>query len=66
MIFLEVCSDPGDIPNAQRSGTAGSYPVNSQVAYTCNQCYTGGGAITCQTNREWSQRPSCSCMYSMI
>ena len=59
--FAAGCRDPGGIPNSERSQTTGPYRVGSQVTYTCNSCYEGGGTINCQSNNEWSQFPSCNC-----
>ena len=55
-----TCDDPGTIPNAERGAVLLS--VNSQVTYTCKDCYTGGGVITCQANGQWTPLPACTRM----
>ena len=61
-----TCQDPGQVANAIRSGTAGPYPINSQVTYTCNNCFFGGGTITCQPNGQWTQTVQCSSKLQLV
>ena len=58
----QFCSDPGSIPNASRNPPTGTqFNTGTQVFYNCNNCYRGGGPITCQ-NGVWNpiQRPTCN------
>ena len=55
-----VCDDPGFVRNAGRSGPSGPNHVGTRVRYTCRTGYAGGGTITCQTNAQWTPRPTCS------
>ena len=57
LVQPQSCGDPGQVENARRSGF--NFNVNGVVNYDCNQCYNGGGSITCQSNGQWSQRLSC-------
>ena len=57
--FLVTCQDPGQVADSVRSGSVGPYPINSRVTYTCNNCYVGGGTITCQPNGQWTQTVVC-------
>ena len=58
ILFSVRCQDPGQVQNAQRTGF--DYSVNAVVSYRCNQCFTGGGSITCQSSGQWSpQTPQC-------
>ena len=58
---VQVCQDPGQIAYARRTGE--NFQVGSRVTYECNECYRGGGSITCLSNVQWSARPSCTSMY---
>ena len=63
----QLCSDPGSIPNAGRNpptGTQTQFSTGSQIFYNCNNCYRGGGSITCQSG-TWlpTQQPTCSRKY---
>ena len=55
------CGDPGPVSNAVRTGSSFSY--GDFVIYTCNHGYSGGGAMVCQTNGQWTQRPTCTGVY---
>ena len=57
--ILVTCQDPGQVADSVRSGSVGPYPINSRVTYTCNNCYVGGGTITCQPNGQWTQTVVC-------
>ena len=56
--YLATCTDPGQVDNAIRTGTA-PFTVGSIVRYNCNNCYQGGGAAVCQDTRVWSTLPIC-------
>ena len=58
-ILVVDCGDPGDVPNAERTGTV--FTQGGTVNYRCpNNCYRGGGTITCNSNGQWSPLPSCN------
>ena len=54
------CPEPSGIDNAVRSAPSTQYEVGTNVTYTCDQCYTGGGTSTCECNRKWSPVEECS------
>ena len=56
--YLATCTDPGQVDNAVRVGTA-PFTVGSIVRYNCNNCFQGGGAAVCQDTRIWSTLPIC-------
>ena len=35
------------------------YEVGTNVAYTCDECYIGGGTSTCECDRHWSPVREC-------
>ena len=58
--LLPACSVPGNVPNAQRERKSPPYLVGTTIAYTCDECFTGDGTITCEPSRRWSQLPTCT------
>ena len=55
--FAAQCGSPVQEPNAHLEATG--QVVGDTVTYTCDECYNGGGNITCQGNGEWTAAPSC-------
>ncbi len=55
---LGLCPEPGGIPHSTRTGYNGPYTQCSNVTYSCHGG-GGGGAISCQRNGTWTQKPSC-------
>ena len=57
----QFCNDPGSLPNAGRNPPTGTqFNTGSQVFYNCNNCYRGGGPITCQSG-VWFPSPTPAC-----
>ena len=54
------CPGPGTIENTEISAPYTQYVVGTNITFTCDECYTGGGTSTCQCNGEWSPVPECS------
>ena len=52
------CPEPGGVPFAARTKYSGPYNLGDQVTYSCFHGITG--TITCQKNRAWTQKPSCT------
>ena len=36
------------------------YEVGTNIQYTCDQCYSGGGTSSCQCDRTWSPVQKCT------
>ena len=54
------CGDPGQIPHATRGGTMyGPFTDGTSVVFHCHSGYSGGGAIICLSNGQWSSKPYC-------
>ena len=53
------CPEPKEMDNAVRTVPNTQYDVGTNVTYTCDECYTGGGTSTCQCNREWTPVEKC-------
>ena len=50
--------------NAARTVPDTQYEVGTNVTYTCDECYEGGGISTCQCDGEWTPVPECrKCKY---
>ena len=66
MVLFSVvdCGDPGDVPNAYKSGR---YVYNEEVTYTCRLGYRmvdGNDKRLCQANGTWSGNPpTCTSKY---
>ena len=58
ILLVVNCGDPGTVINARRTGN--DFRMGQQVTYACNNCYFGGGTITCQANGRWTNLPTCS------
>ena len=59
--ILGSCPEPEEMDNAVRSvPDTHQYIVGTNITYTCDQCYTGGGTSTCQCNTEWSPVLACT------
>ncbi len=53
-----VCPEPGGVSFSSRVKYNGPYNPGDQVTHTC---YDGTrGTITCQSNRAWTMKPTCS------
>ena len=58
-----VCRDPGFIEGATPHEYLIGYPMGAIRNYICRTGYTGGGAIVCQSNGQWTgPRPTCNRM----
>ena len=55
------CPDPGQVVNGQRQGRvpAEGYTVGTTVEYECNECFEGGGDMTCLATGRWTKKPEC-------
>ena len=53
-----ICPEPGGIPFSNRTIYYGPYNPGYHVTYTCHK--GGGGTISCQSNGNWTQKPTCS------
>ena len=52
------CQNPGEVAGATPDVTRGPYPIGTVIRY---RCIVGvGGTITCQTNGQWTQKPTCT------
>ncbi len=54
-----MCSEPGGVLHARRTGAVFPYQLHDQILYTCDPCYPGGGTITCLMSGMWSPFPDC-------
>lgn len=61
---VQNCQDPGQVSNARRTGN--NFQVGARVTYECEECYRGGGSITCLSNAQWSARPTCNSTYCCL
>ena len=53
------CPVPEELDNATMTVSDKSYSFGSNITYTCNECYTGGGVSMCEDNATWSSVPEC-------
>ncbi len=53
------CKEPPPVPHSTRTGAQCPYYLEDQVQYSCDECYTGGGNITCLGHGKWSKRITC-------
>ena len=60
LALITVCADPGGVDHAVRSEAAWPYRENTRFTFTCDDCSTGGGSITCQSNGQWTTKPNCT------
>ena len=54
-----LCSEPGGVLHARRSGALFPYQLDNQILYTCDPCFLGGGTITCLSSGQWSGVVAC-------
>ena len=62
---LRILHRPGTTDNAEISAPYIQYVVGTNITFTCDEYYTGGGISTCQCNGEWSSVPECSSKYEV-
>ncbi len=55
-----VCPAPHNITQAYVIGPQGPHTAGAQLQIVCDECYTGGGNMTCGKGGAWSQNPTCS------
>ena len=60
-LYVSGCHIPEELENAVKTVFNTSYRFGTNVTYTCDECYTGGGISTCQANdAQWSSVPKCT------
>ena len=61
ILYLIVinCGPAPTVVNAAITSQTGGTTVGAVVQWACNTCYTGGGAVVCGSNGQWSASPTC-------
>ena len=54
------CPAPKDMENALEAVQSTQYESGTDVTYTCDECYMGGGISTCQCDGTWSPVENCT------
>ena len=59
--FFPGCPEPEELDSAVKTVSDTSYRFGTNVTYTCDEFYTGGGVSTCQRNdATWSPVENCT------
>ncbi len=58
-MFSGGCRDPEEVLHTTKSGAQSPFNTRDRVTFTCDECYYGGGHITCKEDGQWTDYPVC-------